>query len=107
MNIQGNDFCLKWRFFLLKKKKSMELEYIKLELYLVLEFREIEFPSRESCLLNKLKKKTKKKHHNGTRVYKTHVPQIEFHKLNLCWDFFFHMQATNNQKHTETANNQK
>ena len=53
MNIQGNDFCLKWRFFLLKKKKSMELEYIKLELYLVLKFKEIEFPSRESCLLNK------------------------------------------------------
>ena len=61
--------------FFIKKKKSMELEYIKLELYLVLEFREIEFPSRESCLLNKFKKKNKKKKHlNGTRVYKTHVP---------------------------------
>ena len=59
--------------------------------------------------LKNKKIKNKKKNLNGTQEYKTRVPQIEFHKLDLCWDFFFffHMQATNNQKHTEIANNQK
>jgi len=42
----------------------VELKYIKLEFYLELEFRQIKNPGRELCLL-------KKKHVNGTRVYKT------------------------------------